>query len=272
MLRVVGVAFVMLVVVAAVVGAGFLVPVRPLPATRPAVDPERVPIPSELPAPVERYLRAVSPDGRTLPLVEAFEARGTAWARPFGLWLPVRHRAFIVPGQTMFRVMDFPWYGFRMLHVEDTFLNGVGMTAISGLIRGRTTGPHTDQGAFLALAAESITVPSASALGGTWEPVDEARARLVFTYRGEREALLVTFDPGTGLPLHIDAQRYQDEAGEKIGWRIDLLEYGERSGLLVPVSFEITWENATGPWSRWQIDDVVFTVPQPAPAGSTRAS
>jgi hypothetical protein len=158
----------------------------------------------------------------------------------------------------MFRTMEFPCYGATLLHVEDTYMDGRGKTAISGLVQDEVTGPRTDQGAFLALASESVMLPSADQLHASWVAAGEHRARMDIPYRGGTEHLWVTFDPDTGLPTRIEAERFKGEDGEKMGWRIELGRYRTLGGLRVPSSFEVSWADESGPWSKWTIDELVL--------------
>lgn len=255
---------VVLLALAAVVWLGFRMPFGSFEPPPAGAAPERYPIPAGQPAPVAAYLRAVSTDGATLPRIASAVYWGYGSARPFGVWLPLRHKAVIVPGTTMERTMEFPWYGITLLHVEDTYRDGTGATTLRGLLRQRTTGPHTDQAAFLALASESIMMPSADALGGRWDAIDTHTARLRFPYRNAEEALVVTFDPSTGLPQRISAQRYKTEAGSKVPWHIDVSDWAVLDGLRIPTRFEVTWGDESGPWSRWTIEGVALGASPPA--------
>lgn len=251
------------IAIALVVWVGFLVPRRPFPPPGEArVSWE--PIPEGLPEPVARYARAVSPDGERLPVVGSIAYTGAGSARPFGVWLPIRHRATIVPGRSMERVMEFPWFGASLIRAEDTYREGAGRTKLTGVVQGVTEGPSTDQGAYLALVAESILVPSWQALGGTWEVADRHSARLTFPYGDGAEHLLVSFDPETGLPVRIEGDRYKAEDGPKTRWSIELGPYrATEHDLRVPSSFEVAWGDEAGPWSRWTIDRLVVSSTAP---------
>lgn len=256
----------------AVVVAGFLVPFPgfPPPASR-APGVAHLPIPVDVPAPVERYLRAVSLDGITLPHATSFAYRGTGSARPFGVWLPLRHRAIVVPGSLLLREMAFPWYGVTLLHVTDSFERGRGATVLRGVLNAETRGPRTDQGAFLALAAESILVPSSEALGGRWQALGSDAARLVVPFRGGEESLTVSFDPGSGLPRTIRAERYKGEDGPKVGWRIELGGWREGEELRFPTRFEVVWEDTGQAWSRWLVAELTLNVGLPTHQPAPRA-
>lgn len=263
MLKLVATVVGIVVMVAAVGWVGFLVPGSAFPPPDEAPVSWQ-PVPERLPEPVERYVRAVSPDGDRLPVVRTLSYSGIGSARPFGIWLPVRHHATVVPGRSMDRVMEFPWFGTTLIRAEDTYIDGAGRTALSGVVKGVTEGPRTDQGAYLALAAESILVPSWQALGGTWEAVDAHRARLAFPYGEGTESLLVSFDAESGLPVRIEADRFKSEDGPKTRWAIELGSYRDtRQGLRVPSSFEVAWADESGPWSRWTIDRLVVSSAAP---------
>ena len=55
---------------------------------RPQTDPKTIPIPSGLPAPVERFYRTVY--GDQIPVIETAVFVGRGRIRPFGIWLPAR--------------------------------------------------------------------------------------------------------------------------------------------------------------------------------------
>lgn len=267
MLDILGIAAIVIVALTGVVWLGFQVP---FPDFRPvAGDPvpsQRYAIPTDLPAPVERYLRAVSLDGATLPRIVNATYLGHARARPFGVWLPVRHRVVVTPGRWFTREMEFPWYGLPLIRALDSYRGGTGETRLRGLVNGVTRGPHTDQGAYLALASESVMLPSVEALQGRWEGVDDTTARLHLPYRQGEETLEVHFDPATGLPTEIRAQRYKGEDEPKVGWRVELSDYRERGGLRIATHVAVVWEDVGQPWSVWEIDRLALNVGVPAPA------
>ncbi len=273
MLEALGVLGIVLLAIVGVVWLGFAVPYPNFPPLAgETLQGERMLVPRGLPAPVERYLRAVSLDGETLPRLHSASYWGRASARPFGVWLPVRHRVVVVPGRWFTREMEFPWYGVTLLRVLDSYRNGAGETRLRGLINDSTTGPHTDQGAYLALASESIMLPSVEALQGRWEAIDEHSARLSLPYGEGGESLVVSFDPASGLPTRIHAMRYKAETGPKVGWHIDVSAYRELAGLRVPTHFEVVWEDVDRAWSTWDVEGLELNVGVPAPGAAHHAA
>lgn len=248
---------------------GFQLPVRPFAAPAAARQARATrPIPAGLPAPVEAYLRTASVDGETLPSFRTATYWGRGRMRPAGLWFPMRHKVSFVPGASFVREMEIPWYGIPVIRGRDTFLAGAGRTEISGLVRQETHGPHTDQAAFLALASESILLPSTDALQGRWEALDAHTARLRVPYRGGEEQLVVAFDPLTHLPARITADRYKTEDGAKVPWRIDLSDWAVLDGVRVATRFAVAWGDEAGPWSHWSIEGLVLDAGTPPGARS----
>lgn len=267
MLETLGIAAIVAVALVGVVWLGFQVPFPDFPSVAgDAVPSPTYAVPTDLPPPVERWLRAVSLDGETLPRIVNATYLGHARARPFGVWLPVRHRVVVTPGRWFTREMEFPWYGLPLIRALDSYRGGVGETRLRGIVNAVTRGPHTDQGAYLALASESILLPSVEALQGRWEEVDDTTARLHLPFRQGEELLEVRFDPATGLASEIRAQRYQDEGGPKVGWRVVLSGYRELAGLRVATRVAVVWEDAGQPWSVWRIDRLALNVGVPTPA------
>ncbi len=65
--------------------------VRPKPFSRPDLaqtEVKTIPLPEGLPAPVERFYRAVY--GEQIPVIESVVITGRGRMRPFGVWMPAR--------------------------------------------------------------------------------------------------------------------------------------------------------------------------------------
>jgi hypothetical protein len=92
-----------------------------------------------------------------------------------------------------------------------------------------------------------------------WEAIDTTTVRLIVPYGDEEDALMVTFDPETGLIRALEAMRYRDAADkEKTLWRNEVLEWRSVHGILLPVSIAVTWMDEGAPWLEILVEDVVY--------------
>lgn len=130
------------------------------PRSLPRVDlapavPRTIPLERGLPAPVERFYRALY--GDQLPVVDSAIVSGRGHMRVSGVTLPVRFRFTHDAGREYRHHIQATVYGVPVLTVHETYLDG---KARLKLPFGVSEGPNIDQGANLALWAEAIWMPS----------------------------------------------------------------------------------------------------------------
>jgi hypothetical protein len=134
---------------------------------------ETVPLPADLPAPVERFYRQVY--GDEMPLIETAVITGRGWIRPVGnLTFPARFRFTHQAGQNYRHYMEATFFGLPILKVNEHFLDGRGRLELPfGVVENE---PKVDQGgqpgsmSRVGLAAISLCDRSPRSLaGGRWE-------------------------------------------------------------------------------------------------------
>ena len=245
---------------AAVAGAGWLgLRIEPKPLSPVAAAPGEVvtqPLPDGLPAPVERFYRALY--GDRVPVIDTAVISGRGTMRIAGLTFPARFRFSHIAGQDYRHYIELTVFGRRVTAVNEWFLDGA---ARLELPVGVSQGPNVDQGANLALWAEAVWMPSLWVTDPqvSWEPIDDTSARLLVPFGDRTETLTVTFDPDTGLLRHMESLRFKGEEDvDKSLWLNDVVEWAELGGYTVPLRTTVTWADEGRPWAELRTEDVVY--------------
>jgi len=222
-----------------------------------------VELPPSLPKAVYRHFAATL--GSQVPKIESAVVWGRARFRlpstRFGLWMPVRFKAYYIAGQDFCRHMEITWFRLPILRGYDSYLKGEGVLKLEGVLNVSETGEKTNQSQNLALWAEAVLMPSVLITDSRirWEEVDDVTARLAVPFGEQEESLLVRFDPHTGLMTQMSAERYRDQEEEKTPWRIECLDWETFHSLKIP-RLAVMWEDESGPWSFWTVDGVEYNV------------
>jgi hypothetical protein len=263
------------VALCALVWTGFRVRPRALAGPPGSVDAGTVRLPADLPAPVQRFYRAIGAEGLDVPRVHTLALWGRAWMRQRGLpWLPLTFWSEHTVGWSGQQRLAVTWFGRPVLRAVDQYVNGRGEMVIAGR---RVAGHEIDQGENLFLWAELVLLPSVVATrpGVQWEPIDEHRARLRVPFGDESDELIVHFDRQTDLITRCRARRYRDVGGPKIGWQIGYERWPAVPAGRFPARITVTWEDQASPWFVLDVDGaatnvavspVLTTADRPAPA------
>jgi hypothetical protein len=213
------------------------------------------PIPDGLPAPVARFYETLY--GEQIPVVETAVISGRGEMRVVGITFPGRYRFSHVAGQGYRHYIEITVFGARLLAVNEWFLDG---RARLDMPFGVMDGPEIDQGANLALWAETGWFPSVWLTDPQvrWEAVDDATARLLVPFTDEAEVFTVRFDPRTGLLTSMESMRYKGETGVKVLWITEVLEWGEIDGLPAPMRTSVTWADEGTPWTTLRTEEVLL--------------
>jgi hypothetical protein len=223
-------------------------------------DAGSVEVPPDIPEPVKQYYEAAV--GSHVPEVRSAVVWGKAKLRINGIWMPVRFKAYHLPGRAFLRYLEVTWFGKTILKVSDSYMNGEGVMKIEGLLNMKETGEKIDQGQNLAMWGETVFMPSVVIADSRarWEDVDNDSVRLVIPYGEQNDSLDFNFDPKTGLITRICAMRYKGHNEEKTPWLIDITEWMTSHYVKIPSRFSVTWEDEGSPWSYWTVEDVEYNV------------
>ena len=134
-----------------------------------------IPLPSGLPAPVERFYRTVY--GDEIPIIETAVIKGRADLSPFGVKLPARFLFVHNAGKDYRHYIEATWFGIPIMKVNEGYLDGRSFFE-SPVGEPLDNDPSTNQAANLAVWAEAAWFPSIWVTDSRvrWEPVDENTA------------------------------------------------------------------------------------------------
>lgn len=223
-----------------------------------------------LPAPVQRYFRAVLQDGQPIVTALAIEMVGTFnMSTTTERWLPFTSRQRIVTSRPGFlwdaRISMAPGLATR---VVDSFIAGEGLlhAAVLGLftvakVRG---GGEIARGEFMRFFAEAAWYPTAllPSQGVRWEAVDEHSANASIVDGPCALTLLFGFDEA-GLIRSVRAEARCGMVGNKVvlmPWECCFSDFQMRDAMTVPSTGEAAWIRPEGrrPYFRGTITSVSY--------------
>ena len=214
-----------------------------------------MPLPTGLPAPVERYYRQLY--GDQVPVIESAVITGRATMSPVGgLKLPARFRFVHQAGQDYRHFFELTWFGRTIGTGNEHYLDGKSRLALPmGL---SDEGQQVDQAANLSLWADTFGCPlSFSPTRLRWEPVDEQTALLAVPFGGQFERFVARFDPATGRLYMLEAMRYKDsKSTAKTLWLNESQNWDTVGGYQIPTTGAVTWFDQGRPWAVFTVEDI----------------
>lgn len=242
-----------------------------LEAARSAIAPDRYDAARELeglPAPVQRFFRAVLEDGQPMIAALDIEHTGTFNLAAEG---PDQWKPFTSKQRTTTRRPGFVWDGRVVMlpgvavHVHDAYIAGEGILhpAVMGLvsltdIRGASPEPGgVAHGELLRWFAEAAWYPTAllPSQGVRWSAVDEPSARATVGDGVVSGALLFRFDPQSGVIASVRAEVRGRIVGNDVmmtPWEGRWFDYAEHEGVRTPTRGEVSWMTPQGPRPYWR--------------------
>jgi hypothetical protein len=215
-----------------------------------------------MPAPVQRYFRAVLKDGQ--PMIASIRI---AHAGQFSLgetepkWVPFTSSQMVVT-----RRPGFDWDArMRMapginVFVHDAYVAGEGIlhATLLGLVTLATMRgtPEAAQGELMRFFAEAVWYPTAllPSQGVRWEAVDNTLAKATIRDGDVTVTLLFRFnDDGLIGSVRAEARgRVVNGAVVPTPWEGRLWRYEVRDGLRIPLEAEVAWQLPEGPLPYWR--------------------
>ena len=215
-----------------------------------------------LPAPVQRYFRAVLKDGQPIISAVSVEHKGTFNLSEAGeQWKPFTSIQRVTTQPPGFdweaRIAMMPGLNVR---VHDAYIAGEGILHASllglvSLVDLRGT-PEAAQGELMRFFAEASWYPTAllPSQGVTWEAVNDTSAKATLKDNDITLTMLFRFN-GDDLIQSVHAEaRGRTVAGAVIPtpWEGRWSDYALRSGMHIPIAGEVAWMLPEGPQYYWR--------------------
>lgn len=233
-------------------------PFAPHPQRQPPL--ETISLPADLPAPVERYYRAVY--GDQIPVIESAVIKGRAWLSPFGVKLPARFVFVHNAGKDYRHYIEATLFGLPFLKVNEGIVDGKSFWEGPG--PAIYDDASTNQAANLAVWAEAEWFPSIWLTDERvhWEPVDDVTALLFVPFEDQMENFVVRFNPETGLIDTMEAMRYRDsgDQAKKILWITTNEPESYIEGTKLSTVGSATWFDQGKPWATFALEEVKYNV------------
>jgi hypothetical protein len=214
-----------------------------------------VPLPADLPAPVERFYRTVY--GNNVPIIETVVLTGRGVIRPFmNIPLPARYMMVHNTGKDYRHYFEATFFGKPFLKVNEGYLDG--QSFFESPMGTYYDDANTNQGANLAVWAEGAWFPSIWITDPRvhWETVDENTALLFVPFEEGRETFVMRFSPQTGLLDMMEAMRYKNQADKyKILW-LTMSTIANNGGTMALVM----WLDEGRPWAALTLDNIAYNV------------
>jgi hypothetical protein len=222
---------------------------------------KNVPLPTGLPAPVERFYKTVY--GDEIPVIESAVMKGRAVISPFGVKLPARFLFVHEAGRGYRHYFEATWFGMTIMKVNERYVDGKSLfePPVGGTI---VDDASTNQAANLAVWAEAAWFPSIWITDPRvrWEPVDENTARLYVPFEDKEENFIMRFNPETGLLDSMEAMRYRDAGpqAKKILWITNNIPGKKIEGTNLDAIGSATWQDQGKPWAVFTLEEVHYNV------------
>jgi hypothetical protein len=211
-----------------------------------------------LPAPVQRYFRAVLTDGQPIIATATLEMTGTMnLSASAEQWKPFTSRQRVVTRKPGFlwdaKVGMFPGIP---AHVEDSYIAGHGtlMAKVVGLFTVADSQGQGEiaRGEFMRYFAESPWYPTAllPSQGVRWQAESHAAANATIVDGPITLTLLFRFNEA-GLIASVHAESRGADVGKDgamvmLPWDCALSDYLPRDGMLIPMAGEAAWVRPEG--------------------------
>jgi hypothetical protein len=217
-----------------------------------------------LPAPIQRYLAYAQVVGKEPVRTVHLKQIGDMRQQPGEKWIPLVAEQYFTTTPHAFL-----WHGtmrpfpFFWMTGTDRFSGGHGTMRIkllSMIPMPLARGPKMDQGELQRYLGEIIWFPTAWLSNDiAWQAIDDHSAQATLHEPGITGSIVLHVNEQGQLTL-VTAQRHMGKEGILTPWSIQLDEYREVGGMLIPTVFEVTWHPATGDftWFRGQIIEIEY--------------
>lgn len=222
-----------------------------------------------LPDIVQKWMQQSGVLGKEKIVSAWLKQKGEMKTKPSGKWMPFeaeQHFDITNPGFVWSTEVDY--LPMTKMVGMDTYLNGEGdmLIKLAGFIPVVEEGKNEkiNQAAMLRYMAEMVWFPSA-ALNEymTWETIDDATAKAIFTKNQNSVSGLYKFSP-EGNFESFEAQRYYGAENDATleTWHVQSKSFKEFSGIRVPNKCQVIWKLKEGDfnWLNFEITDLKYNV------------
>jgi hypothetical protein len=215
-----------------------------------------------LPAPVQRYFRAVLKDGQSMIASVNIEHGGVFNIRETTeQWKPFTSSQRVISQRPGFvwdaRINMLP---MAPVFVHDAYIGGEGvLTAkLFGFltVMNQPSSPELAQGELMRFFAESAWYPTAllPSQGVHWEAINDRQASATLTDGDTTVGLVFEFDTQGLISAVRSDGRYRDVNGVQLAtpWQGRFWKYEPRDGILIPMEGEVAWVLTEGLMPYWR--------------------
>jgi hypothetical protein len=218
-------------------------------------DPKEI---EGLPAPVQRFFRAVLKDGQSIVTAVNLAQQGQInMSETAAKWCPFTATQFAITQRPGFdwdaRIQMAPGLS---AFVHDAYVLGSGNLHVSlmGLVTMADLhgSPSLAQGELLRYFAEMPWYPTAllPSQGVGWEAIDDTSARGTLTDGYTTVSLVFGFNPDGTIATIWAASR--DRGLVPTPWEGRFWHYALRDGMQIPLEGEVAWHPSEGVWPYWR--------------------
>ncbi len=236
---------------------GLRVKPAPYPAFRaPAAPVVTIPLPTGLPAPVERFYHQTY--GDQIPVYSSAVMSGRGTVRLAGITFSGRMRFSHIAGKDYRHYFETCFYGLPVMKVNERYLDGKARAELpSGVVE---NDPGVDSAANQGLWAESLMFPAVLLTDARvrWEAIDDTHARLYVPFGDSEQVFTIKFDPQSGELTGFETVRYLDAKAGKLRWWGELYDGESRNGEPPNKILTAVWENEGTPWLIVEVEEKAF--------------
>jgi len=218
---------------------------------------DTIPLPKDLPQPVERFYRIIYDE--EIPVITTAVISGRARLVFGGINFPARFRFTHIAGKDYHHNIELAIFGLPIMKADESYIDGTSRMILPfGTIENE---PKVNQAANLGLWAETLWFPAVFITDERveWEAVDETTALLHVPFEQKTESFTVTFDPQTGYLRSMESLRYKNADSEvKTKWINDAIEWGVIDGQKIMTVGSATWQDDGKPWAIFTVEEIEY--------------
>lgn len=218
-----------------------------------------MPVPTGLPAPVDRFYRTVY--GDSVPVIETVVIKGRATLN-VGVKMPARFIFIHNAGRDYRHYIETTWFGIPVMKVNERYIDRKSLFELP--FATYENDPSISQGANLAVWAEAQWFPAIWVTDPRvrWEAVDENTALMFVPFGEKEENFVMRFNPETGLLDSMEAMRYRDAGpqAKKILWIAKSVPGKNIEGTKISSVGSAIWLDQGTPWAIFTLEEVKYNV------------